>query len=355
MLPCIHLLTHLHPRCRGFLKKRSSNKGLQKWQIRWFELTIHRLAYWEVAADGAVDARGSFALREIVDVLPHHRNVLRFHLKLRSGRVVWLCAPSTGDREVWLSSLRDALRDAALSRPSPEAALKDIAAKYVYPEQDVFSQLSSASVSPHSECRSRNMSKLGNLYNLQTQANSKVNAGEACQEVAEPNASCELSRECESLDLIFSSTRLSSDSTPCDSLLRRSPSFAEREPHQVGGEEEEGADGDDGEEGSTVGSSYSLSKSDSSTSSFSAMRTSLSSPNCSFNSASAMPDETEPMAHVGHASNVEIDMGEALLSPRSREVQLQALEVAAYMSRIERSRKTVSGSSCREINVAAAA
>eukprot|EP00316_Scyphosphaera_apsteinii_P015977 CAMPEP_0119312534 /NCGR_PEP_ID=MMETSP1333-20130426/26820_1 /TAXON_ID=418940 /ORGANISM="Scyphosphaera apsteinii, Strain RCC1455" /LENGTH=379 /DNA_ID=CAMNT_0007317175 /DNA_START=99 /DNA_END=1238 /DNA_ORIENTATION=+ len=99
---------------KGFMKKKSPKglRGLHAWQMRWFELTMTRLSYWEVSMEGAVDMRGSVALNELVGVRVHQGDEERLDLKLKSGRLFQLCAPTKAERDEWAECLQQALVDA---------------------------------------------------------------------------------------------------------------------------------------------------------------------------------------------------------------------------------------------------
>ena len=96
------------------MKKKSPKgiKGFHAWQMRWFELTTQKLAYWEVSMDGAVDEKGGLPLTDIVDVRKHAKDGDRLDLLLDSKRLFQLCAPSNAERDEWAIKLQAAM-DAA--------------------------------------------------------------------------------------------------------------------------------------------------------------------------------------------------------------------------------------------------
>ena len=96
------------------MKKKSPKgiKGFHAWQMRWFELTTLKLAYWEVSMDGAVDEKGGLPLTDIVDVRKHAKDGDRLDLLLDSKRLFQLCAPSNAERDEWAIKLQAAM-DAA--------------------------------------------------------------------------------------------------------------------------------------------------------------------------------------------------------------------------------------------------
>ena len=97
--------------CRGFMKKKSPKgiKGFHAWQMRWFELTTHKLAYWEVSMEGAVDEKGGLPLTDLVGVRKHVKDGERLDLLLGSKRLFQLCAPSNAERDEWAIKLQAAM------------------------------------------------------------------------------------------------------------------------------------------------------------------------------------------------------------------------------------------------------
>ena len=67
------------------MKKKSPKgiKGFHAWQMRWFELTTLKLAYWEVSMDGAVDEKGGLPLTDIVDVRKHAKDDENFNPRVK--------------------------------------------------------------------------------------------------------------------------------------------------------------------------------------------------------------------------------------------------------------------------------
>ena len=109
---------------RGFMKKKSPKgiKGFHAWQMRWFELTTLKLAYWEVSMDGAVDEKGGLPLTDIVDVRKHAKDGDRLDLLLDSKRLFQLCAPSNAERDEWTIKLQ-AARDGSKGGSEGDEAL----------------------------------------------------------------------------------------------------------------------------------------------------------------------------------------------------------------------------------------
>jgi len=96
---------------KGRLAKKSPKgiPGAHKWQLRWFELQIDHLAYWELnRIEGAVK-KGAVRLSEMVGVRKHQRDALRFDLLLSSGRLFELKAESANECDEWATKLQEAL------------------------------------------------------------------------------------------------------------------------------------------------------------------------------------------------------------------------------------------------------
>jgi hypothetical protein len=101
----------VHVSMKGFMKKKSPKgiKGFHAWQMRWFELTTHKLAYWEVSMEGAVDEKGGLPLTDLVGVRKHVKDGERLDLLLGSKRLFQLCAPSNAERDEWAIKLQAAM------------------------------------------------------------------------------------------------------------------------------------------------------------------------------------------------------------------------------------------------------
>lgn len=101
----------MHVSMKGFMKKKSPKgiKGFHAWQMRWFELTAHKLAYWEVSMEGVVDEKGGLLLTDLVDVRKHVKDGERLDLLLGSKRLFQLCAPSNAERDEWAIKLQAAM------------------------------------------------------------------------------------------------------------------------------------------------------------------------------------------------------------------------------------------------------
>ena len=97
--------------CRGFMKKKSPKgiKGFHTWQMRWFELTTQKLAYWEVSMEGAVEEKGGLPLTDLVGVRKHVKDSERLDLMVGSKRLFQLCAPSNAERDEWATKLQAAM------------------------------------------------------------------------------------------------------------------------------------------------------------------------------------------------------------------------------------------------------
>jgi len=101
----------VHVSMKGFMKKKSPKgiKGFHAWQMRWFELTTTKLAYWEVSMEGAVDEKGGLPLTDLVGVRKHVKDGERLDLLLGSKRLFQLCAPSNAERDEWAIKLQAAM------------------------------------------------------------------------------------------------------------------------------------------------------------------------------------------------------------------------------------------------------
>jgi hypothetical protein len=350
---------------------RSSQRihGMHKWQMRWLELTPSRLSFWEVASDGTAEPRGALSFSDVVGVCNHTRSAHRIELRLRTGRTVHLCAPSAGDRKAWLDALQLALLDAASQRGSPAEPLDAMEAKCT----------GIGGIRLSVGLRSTGRTSIVELQETSSERRSDVSHVPAPQA---PSPTCEGSEA--SRDLV---ERCSLDAE--DDLIRKSSGADQAEvvpgPEATSWECEASEDtaGEHSPEGleeseaaaataqlldeiaedeqsefsrSTRGSS-SLSKSDSTFSSPNAspMHGSHSS-SCfgsfaALKSTSSTPGVPEPHAHLCRAASRACVLFPEL--PGSREVELQVLGVAAFMSRIERSRQAAA--SRHESAVAAAA
>lgn len=117
---------------KGFMKKKSPKglKGFHAWQMRWFELTKKKLAYWEVSMEGAVDVKGAVEMADIAGVRKHVKDGERLDLKLKNGRLFELCAPSNAERDEWTTKLQNAvvacLEDDSKATSGAEGALGDL-------------------------------------------------------------------------------------------------------------------------------------------------------------------------------------------------------------------------------------
>jgi len=96
---------------KGFMKKKSPKglKGFHAWQMRWFELTKVKLAYWEVSMEGAVEEKGCVLLDALAGVRKHVKDGERLDLMLKNGRLFQLCAPSNAERDEWAIKLQEAM------------------------------------------------------------------------------------------------------------------------------------------------------------------------------------------------------------------------------------------------------
>lgn len=367
---------------RGFIKLRSSQriKGLHKWQVRWFELTPLRLSYWEVASDGTAEARGAFPFLDVIGVRNHTRSAHRIELRLRTGRTVHLCAPSAGDGKAWLGALQLVLLDCAAQRASPADPLCGIEAQCT---GRVGVQLSVG-------LRSTGRTSIVKAHDTRDKRRSDVSQGpgspapsRACkQDSPAPSPASkpsEASRHVQEKGALDAEGELPLKSSSDENVDELGPEACDSEREACNLEDEAGEhrpeDPEESEEAeaaaaeledemagereeqqsglsrSTRGST-SLSKSDSSSSSpgASPMHGSSSSSLDDFRSASAVPSAAEPQAHLCRATSRACVLFPEL--PGSREVELQALGVAAFMSRIERSRKAAA---CRHESAVAAA
>tara|TARA_B110001452_G_scaffold140538_1_gene116867 strand:- start:878 stop:1504 length:627 start_codon:yes stop_codon:yes gene_type:complete len=93
------------------MKKKSPKglKGFHAWQMRWFELTKVKLAYWEVSMEGAVDEKGAVLIGDLAGVRKHVKDGERLDLLLKNGRLFQLCAPSNAERDEWAVKLQEAM------------------------------------------------------------------------------------------------------------------------------------------------------------------------------------------------------------------------------------------------------
>ena len=93
------------------MKKKSPKglKGFHAWQMRWFELTKVKLAYWEVSMEGAVDEKGAVLIGDLAGVRKHVKDGERLDLLLKNNRLFQLCAPSNAERDEWAVKLQEAM------------------------------------------------------------------------------------------------------------------------------------------------------------------------------------------------------------------------------------------------------
>lgn len=114
---------------KGFMKKKSPKgiKGFHAWQMRWFELTKIKLAYWEVSMEGAVEEKGGLPLKDLVGVRKHVNDGERLDLLLNNKRLFQLCAPSTAERDEWATKLQEAMVEAlGGEKPSMSEMAQDL-------------------------------------------------------------------------------------------------------------------------------------------------------------------------------------------------------------------------------------
>lgn len=93
------------------MKKKSPKglKGFHAWQMRWFELTKVKLAYWEVSMEGAVEEKGAVLISDLAGVRKHVKDGERLDLMLKNGRLFQLCAPSNTERDEWALKMQEAM------------------------------------------------------------------------------------------------------------------------------------------------------------------------------------------------------------------------------------------------------